>query len=367
MKIKRTHLVGGALIALSLLVLPGIGDEIRFPKQLGMFFFASILLAKVFWEKISPEVGFFYGIISISAISSGFGYPFQMHDLYCVTAALLISCLVSDLTVNEMKPILLCVLWAALINASYGYVQMMGRDFIFLYKTPGAMLTPTGFLGQQTLLGPLLAAGFAVSLFYGQYYFSLFFLPVIFATGASFTYASIGAAVYLYGVWRLGFKRMLAIPVVAMSFLFYLNAVGSQLMNPQSRFDIWGRIVNSVVSEHPFFGYGFGTYLYHAGKYQTQHEVNMNGIFQQAHSDPVQLFHDTGVIGLTAAGLMLFTFFRQLAAYFRFREVAAAGTVAVVILVNSVGNFPLRLVPQGLIFCLAGCMVISFRRKEAFA
>lgn len=364
MRIRREHIIGGALIALSLFIFPGVGDEIRFPKQLLMIALGCGFFAHYLWKRVSWEIGAFFGFLSISSIVSGLGYAFQMHDLVCVAVALGISSQVAGAKPFRIKFILACVMWAALLNGAYGYVQMMGQDRIFLYRIREQMYTPTGFLGQQTLLGPILASGFVISLFRREYYFSLFLLPVGYATYSSFTYAAYGIGFYLWLVHRFGLKNTLLVPILGILAILIATETNSELVNSQRRFNVWGRAIERTFVEHPLMGHGFGTYAYHAGKYQTDHERNMDGVFLQAHSDPIQLFHDTGLIGLALALVVLWAFIRQSVYYWRTPEIACASSVALVLFVNSFGNFPFRLVPQGLIFALSVILVISHRRAD---
>lgn len=377
---KISKVIGGALILLPLIVFPGFGDEIRQPKAVALLIFLGLGFSFYLWKRMAPEFGAFFAFVTFSAVSSGFAHSYQVLEWMYIAATLAAGTLVVRLGCEDIETILRGIMWGGLINAAYAYVQITGNDFIFLYRSADQMRIPVGFMGQQTLLGPLLAASITVALYRRAWWWVFFMLPVVFLTKSSFTYAGLLAGGLIWLIHEIGLKRTffvgcgLSIPGVFFVYRFpeYLHA--------QGRFESWGRIISKTLSDAPIVGHGVGTFAFYAqdlkgcvnkvdttgcySVFQDNLSLRMNGIYMQAHSDLVQFFFDGGIIGVLLVFTILFFFVRQAFRFFHVREIACASSVASVILVNSLGNFPMRLVPQSTLAVLCLVWVSSFRRGE---
>lgn len=359
----QAKIFGGALVALSLFVFPGFADEIRVPKAVLFIFFTGVVFSWFLAKRLAPEFGVFFLFVTSSAVLSGFAKQFQMVEWVFIGCALGSAILVARLPWILMQIVLKSIGLAALLNCLYAYVQIAGYDRIFVYTSKEVERIPVGFLGQQTLLGPMLAAGLTVALFYRVWWAAFVFLPVLYVSGSSFTYLSVAAGVFLWLSYEVGFKRVLFIPLLGVALLAFLVKMKSDLVNPQGRLEVWQGILRKTFQESPLFGHGVGTYKVFFQEVQSLASMRVNGMYREAHSDLMQFFFDGGLTGIFVVGLVLFFFVRQAMKHWAVREVACAASVAAAILANACGNFPLRLVPQGLVCLFSIVMVSTYQRK----
>lgn len=362
--LTREKIVGGALAVLPLIIFPGFGDEIRVPKAVGFLLFAGIVFSYFLFKKLGPEFGAFFAYVTVNSVFTGFNHSHQMLEWLYIGSALGVGTLVSGLSADRIRTVLFCILAGVLINAAYAYVQLSGKDFIFLYRSADQMRTPTGFLGQQTLLGPFLACGIVIALFLRKWVAAAFILPIFLFTGSSFTYAGLAAGLLVYGLYAFPWKHVGAAALTSAVALYHLAQEGGQWLNDQGRFEIWRITGAQVFRDSPFFGRGFGTFKHHIAGIQPELSMKMNGVYREAHSDAVQLFHDGGLVGVLLVLVILALFVRRGYEYFHLPEIGAACATAAVIITNSLGNFPMRLVPQGLLPILCVIMVTTFRRDK---
>lgn len=362
MRINETHLLGGALLALSLIVWPGYGDEIRTPKAALFLVVAGLTLSFFLAKHAHVLLGALYGYVTLNAFFSGFG-ALQVREWIFIGCALGTGAVLAKS--RDFSFFLKCILWLALLNAAYSYVQIFGYDFIFIYRSAVEMRTPTGFLGQQTLLGPVLASGLTAALFLQNFWLVPFFIGPIILTGSSFTFASTATGVYFYLVYRFGFRKMLPIPALGMIALVLLVKMDSELVAAKGRAEVWQATIERTLKDAPVFGHGFGTYQFYAPEIQSEHSKAMNGLYREAHNDFIQFFFDGGFFGLLILALLVFVFGRNAVNFIHVPEVACSAAIACLMAVNSMGNFPMRLIPQGLIAAWCAIFVITYGLRES--
>lgn len=359
-RLKREQILGGVILLLPLIVFPGFRDEIRTPKALALVWFAGLYLSLVVGRRVSLPFGLFLAFATTSALFSGFG-SFQMIELAGIAATLGAGILFVGLEDSQIRFFLKCAVWGAVLNAAYAYVQMLGKDFIFLYVKPEHMLTPTGFMGQQTLLGPYLASAIVVSLFLGDYALAIFMLGPLLATGSSFTMAAFISGLCLFSFHRFGGRRTLYLVASLVPLLIAWLMLYPEWLNPQGRFGVWNEILTRAM-DHWFWGHGIGTYAFYAPTIQTHLSQVQNGIFREAHSDILQLFFDGGLVGVGLILWCAWLFLRAAVKTFHLPELAAASAVTLIFSIDSLGSFPYRLSPAGPISVWLAISVLTFNR-----
>lgn len=351
----------------------GYDDSIRTPKLVLFVALAGLIGAYLCSRRFSLSLGANFGLCVVSGCYSGLGASFQLANLAFLSAGLVSCYLIANLESSDIKRILICLIIAGIGNAAMGYMQMMDRDPIFFYEPGVLRALPSGFLGQQTLVGVFLSSAVVAALFCRWYIAAIFILPVVVGTQSSFSYLALGAGFFIWILYQFGRRAAIFM------FLGGLAFVGSgllcrqdwtlvckpewELFNPGMRFENWYYIFWYAMKA-PFLGTGFGTY---AGLYQNiqpQELANLTGRYDKAHNDLLQHFLETGVVGLS---LFLWLFVDVCRRVWENRGnpmIVGCFAILITYLANSLGNFPFRLVPQGVIALWAAVIVMTYKEPS---
>lgn len=359
----KSLIAGSILLILPFLVEPGLTDEIRVPKVKAIIFFAGMFGATLIYRHIRKSLAFAFGWCVCSAVLSGLGPQFQLNVLVVIASAVLLSYLVTDINKFEVNRVLGFLVLAGIGNGIMGYLQMTDHDPFFYFKEGVDKTLPVGFLGQQTLYGPFMASCVIAALFRRNYYCALFILVPCLATNSSFTFASLGCGltvwVYSQVSRRLSYFMVgmgaLSVPVLYHFFPY------SHLFDATGRFEIWKPIFQEAMNKK-FFGHGLGTFLAYVPYIEPEAFYKLHGLYKQVHNDFLELFFDTGLVGVSCAVYMLYDFFKRAWEQRDNKYVMACVGILVVYLMDGMGNFPFRLSPQGLIALFAWVMVVTHKR-----
>jgi len=354
------HYIGGVvLLLLPFVIQVGVVDEIRVPKAKALVLVSTIIGAYLFRKFFNSSLGLAYLVLGTSVLASGMGI-LQSYDLIFITAAFTSCYLVNKLTPDKITIVLKFIAITGVLNALYAYLQMADLDPIFTYVAHFERTIPTGFLGQQTLFGPFMVACFICSLYLRWYIPALMILIPCIATKSSFTYLSLLAALTVYVGYQTRYRWSLlitAFAVCGLAGVFYFYG-DSEMLHSRGRFEVWSKTLE-LWEKTPIFGRGQGLFapIYH--KYQTLDSKTMNGLFLSAHNDYIQLLFEVGIVGVLAAFYMLYDLVINFWKKRHVFQVVACFTICVVFLVNAMGNFPLRVVPQGLLALWCFTMVTT--------
>lgn len=389
--IEKSKLAAGVMFLLPLVFFPGFPDEFRTPKVIavitaGCFVFGYLLYSNIrkslaynyVWSVIASLLtgfGFFSVENSIrvsgqevNVFFDGYGLQFQMASIAILTFSLLSSFLIMNSRRDDLRRVLFWIINAGLATSLIAYLQMLDLlNFLFVYKDKMDSTVPTGMLGNQTLLGPFLAATFTAAIFRRRYFSALFMLYPIYDCNSSFTTLSFLGGLSLWIIWQHGWKQMLKVSVVGLILLtpFYKKINYFDLfLDDKGRIEIWTSIIKNTVYNRPLTGLGLGTYQEYIVKMQSQESYVKNGIFKQAHNDYVEHFFETGLIGILLLVYLAYDLIMCVWTKRWNRELMAMAGMLLVFSLNALGNFPFRLVPQGIIALWAIVAIFTFKEED---
>lgn len=362
MKLKREHLLGALMAVLPFVVWPGLFDDQRFGKVKALLIVSCAYGAFYVYKKISRSLSLAFLFIGVSAVAST-PWISTTGVLFCLSV--LFSFSVIGLDKNQISVFLDSIIAGSVLSALYGFMQTKGIDPILLCYSGMDCTKPTALIGQQTLLGPFLVCGFIASAFKKRMICLSFILFIIFKTESTATYLSLAIGILGIGYYFLNLKYFLSILLITTIVCGYIavnRTFRYTLMNDQGRFKLWERTI-TLAKDRPFFGHGIGAFKKQYYKdHQTKEEKERHGYFLEAHNEYVQNFYDLGYTGLLLSLICLFEFAFFSLIHRNVKEVFALSIILQSLLVNSIANFPLRVLPTALI--ALWCYVILVTYKE---
>lgn len=326
--------------------------------------------------RLSLGVGLFW--VSWSAVYSGLAVQYQLATLAVAVFISFSAFLVEKPRHTEIKFFLSCLTIGGILNALMAYLQVFGLDNTVLsyfgvtvVYVPGLLkIPPTGFLGQQTLYGIFAASAMISGLFLERwwgYFAALLILPTVVLSESSFVYLSsvCGALCFVYFYFPRRVFAALLVGLSLFSAYFLMKNPNSYYLDSQGRFEIWRNIANETMKK-PMNGFGFGTYTAFINRFQPENSMRDNGVFLQAHSDYVERFFETGIIGCLVILYMIFDFLKCAYKFRKNRYIMGLSAITIMYLVDAVGSFPFRLVPQGLVALWAWVMIVTYKEEKDF-
>jgi O-antigen ligase len=380
--VKRIF-AGAGLILLPFIFEPGAPDESRLPKAKALAVLAILYGAYEIFKRVDRTLGCFVGYVALSAVFSRTGIPYE--DLLLFLGA--VGSLVFVYRAKEVDIFHGLRLFeiAACLSAIYSVAQVAGLDPFFHYHT-WADIKPVAMFGQHTLFGPFLVSGFLAALFFRHYVAAFVMLLPIFIINSSFTFLSLGGGLL---VWLLILHRRVALYALSIAlagvvlFVSFYPKEANEAMNDKGRFRLWKQSL--ILSErHWLLGHGFGTFkeIYPIFQLPELRRANglddskmsektrefireaeaikaESGVFVSSHNDLVQVFFELGIIGVLLILAMVFKFYRLMLKQYWMPGYAAMCAIVTVFLLNSLGNFPFRLIPQAMIPLWIYVIVVS--------
>lgn len=264
------------------------------------------------------------------------------------------------------------VLATAAVHCAFGVPNMFGIYFPKLNVLPFGGNRPVGLLGQETILGPYLV--FAVCLliprlFEGKkwryLYGSLLALNVvmILLTKSAMTYLSLSAAGVAYAGY---YEGLIGFSVAtAMSAIAAIVVTGNvpDIGAFSGRLVPWADAI-TLIKKQPYLGYGPGSWSYAAKqiaelRFQAKLTTDPRP-WTQLHNEPLQGIFEFGSIGMAFVAMFL----AKLARSIKQAPVAyVAGFMAFA--VNSLGSFPLHIVPHGPLMMYCAYQILKGEQLSA--
>jgi len=270
----------------------------------------------------------------------------------------------------------------------YGASQMAGFDPIQKYHS-WADHRPVAFFGQHTLYAPVAATCFAAALLQRKFIFAALLLVPAFLIDSSFSYLSFGVAVLAFLVKEFKWKALIA-PALLVVCLFIMKKVMydsyTELYNPRGRFSVWSQTVD-LANKRMAFGYGVSTFKQIYPVFQNPQARFASGIKDEAltpkqlafmkeaekmaiesgyffnpHNEYLNVYFEGGLLGLFLVFCIFFVFYTSFALLPKTPETWFLFTTFSIFVGNSVGNFPMHLIPQAL-FPIWAFVVMTTRRK----
>jgi hypothetical protein len=328
------------LIALGLIITPFIvltGYDTRMPKMAAALVFALALSLWVLYKgHIKPFANkwvlIFIGYLLLNIYLSpkpdiilfdirvGNIWVWQSVSYIIIFSLMLISTASIEFKPQDIKRLLNIMVHCGLVMAVYCILQALCLDQFFksigggtdslLYANQIA-----GTLGNPTIAAPFMAMLIPLALYLKRYIFAVI---MALATILTMSQVGIGAmAVSLLFYFAVKSKRNLIIAVstgiIAISAYAFICPVRATI-NDSYRFGAWKTMTEDMVkpnpgARYPITGIGTGSFGYTFHVKHARHEIHST--FIQAHNEYLELFWNTGLVGLDLFLCAMFYVWKQ--------------------------------------------------------
>lgn len=367
MRVNRL-LIGALLMVVPFLFIYSNGIEpIRLAKLAGVSILGSIGIGLFVSRSINRALGACVAWAGISMALTGMGAAQENFFVSVVVTVAACSFAVGSSSRQSVFYLKMLVIMTY-IQAGYSLLQMAGLDSLFIYFE-GHEIVPVGFMGQQTILGPLVACGVVGALSLGGRF--LLLLPVMIASivfcNSSFTYLSLIAGlsvIYFDFIKKNSLAVLLATAMaIIVSPLLFKDQINTLLMD-NGRFVMWQETISIYENKFSFWqqltGVGGGGFAAVFHKMQSEFLTRMSGYFLEAHNDYLQVLFEFGFVGVALVFWLLVECFKYGIAAWKSSSVDRSWfAILVCILFNSLGNFPMRIQPHGAIALLAFILIAT--------
>ena len=387
-------LAAGGLFLLPFLVYPwGHSMPMQFeaPKVMGAFLLGNFALALILAEYFSPVLAALHAAFSISVMITGFG-AMQIYPYAHWVAAIALGAWYTTRLKNERKLIRYMIYASAGIVALHAYVQVVGLEpwvghqitahgpewshhFVMGYAPGVTAGIPIAFLRQRTLFGAFMAPVAAACVADLGFLWASPLILIAILTKSSFTWAALGAGIFIALRGQINRKLMRAIFLGALVLLVIIYEANPKAarFSDDGRTRIWSETYHAWHDNGRHYQlWGFGPGAFTAGFASTFESKALKdgvGDFLQAHNDYLQVLFDFGLFGFSvmAAALIYlgFCYYRLwwVGGWFCSRELIAAFAGLGAFLVNACGNFPFQLSPHYMLAAIFLCIVLRHPRE----
>lgn len=361
--------MGAVLIILPLLFYTGManGDPIRYAKEWGLVFLCVPAYFYCLNRYFGVLIALLFSYCLLNAALSGWGTAQQitiviMNFCLLATTPLLPS---NDATI---KFFLKCLAWGSIPICIEGILQALNIDPIFKLM-PGIMAGhPMGFFGQETVFGPWAAMAGTAALWLGLWPIAIINFALALLTKSSFTYLCIGGGVWSYLYWIMNKKcfslMTFAAFCIAIATLFHMRH--SEWLDFNGRAEVWETTWNAIMRfkvQHKIFGSGIGTYkIYYPIQFEPKNIAIVHGAFIQAHNELLQSIFELGWLGFSIILVGLIKISSIALSNYRNKWRFAACSIFFVLFLDSLGSFPIHLMPHGLIVLMS--FLLATRHKD---
>lgn len=368
---------GGILFLLPFFVLPFNGDmqmQFDMPKLMGVFLLGSICFSFYLSDHISPYFGLAYGAFAVISVLTGFG-PRQVYPTLFFGGACYFALWFTDRGESERLRLLRLVAISGILCAFQAYLQTMHVTWPLQYAPGIDQYKPIAFLGQHTKFGAYMAPMCALCVCLGRRWWPfaglIAFLTIL--TGSSFSVLGLGVGLLVVARHWVGRRAVAWVAGAGLAALVAVFLVRPDLdmFRNNGRADVWREMIACARQEAPWIGRGPGSFAaLFAETCESVRTRELNGKFLQAHNDPLQVFHDGGLVGVTALLVVLFgigvAYWRTWWRYEQFRtltSVQAAQGMFAALFANSLGNFPFQLAPHFLLGVTSAAILLKRARR----
>jgi hypothetical protein len=130
-------------------------------------------------------------------------------------------------------------------------------------------------------------------------------LPIaaILASMSTIALCCLGVMVVAFLLPKINPLRFIPLTAIFMGGLFFVGKwlMGVQFLNDSGRFTLWKEMIRFLKSGEffkPMWGGGLGTFQVFAAHLQIEQHIPLNGWYLWAHNDFLQVFFETGIIGI---------------------------------------------------------------------
>lgn len=345
MNFRKLALYVGIFFIFNWLDYKEISDVFRDGK-LRYLFFCMAPISFIYFRK---HLSWAPAIIAALAI-----FSFAIHDymLYsCFPLLIILATLgASVAVVKQGKDFFANILLVTgLFESVVALLQVCGVHLLFRPIDTTDLHSPIGFIGNPTILGPMLVACLCPALWRKHYLSASIMAVAAIATTSSMTYAALAVVLVVY-LWQRSsfiFASMFALLAAVPVSLAYVFVPNHPIWNLSGRAFIWSFGMRAV-SEHPLFGVGIGGWV---GIYIKKFAPEILPKFfthlpYNLHNDYLDFVVE---YGLVAAGVLAIALFQFL---YNFKP-TWTHAICAGLLVNAAANFPLSLPPTAIIMAVA--------------
>ncbi len=309
------------LISLGLVMTPFVfikGYDTRDPKMLIALGVAlAIGLSGIFKGKFKPFKNhwllIFIGYLFIShrllpqifvgGETFANGWVWQCYTYIAIFFLMLLTVSSIRFSKQEITAQINIIIWCGMIMALYAVLQYFGFDSFFKNNAnPDHYfinnLRVSGTLGHPTVLAPFFAILMPFALFKKKKLAIVLFIAALIVTNSKMAIGAtiVGSCAYLFIKSK---KSLIIASILAVLFLGGFG-VGSYrfpgIIGDSGRIEHWKGVVSEVSkpikgTNLSLIGFGLGSYPYF---YKTRH----NSTFGQVHNEYIEIFYNSGVIGL---------------------------------------------------------------------
>lgn len=342
------------------------GDLLRVAKLKICLLIGVGVLACCIYRRMGLGLASFYFASAFSALYVGFGVN-QAYTLLFISFAFVLVYVATGFNRSQLSTVLFCLSVSGFLCTAFGYLQMAGIDPIMNYFPGHDPTKPTGLFGQHTLYGPWVVCCLIAALYLKHYILVLFMIPSIVATTSALTLFALFGSVLFYLTRFVPPKVTIAGVILCilggLVGLTYMSG-RDQYFSGNGRYTLWKETIE-MTEDKKLFGHGIGTfrYIYHKHK-QSKESRELHGVFLQAHSDPIEVYFELGLIGLLTLLIIVYDFIRGLIRKTDL-ETWTFATIAFALALNSVGNFPFQLMPHALLG-LFSIMIVTRKTDDEY-
>lgn len=226
-------------------------------------------------------------------------------------------------------------------NLALCTLQWFNLDLIYRhvnYDIVPRSETVVGFMKLQANLG-VLAALLSPFLWFLSSWLCLFAIPLL-VFGKSSVAILAFLVSFFFNLWFNVKRWVFAVVVVTLLSAGAFFVVKYDMPSGQfgERFKIWHFSTGMALKESPFVGYGLGGFAKFAPA--QKQSVPENKVWVWLHNDLLQVFFETGIIGLSILLVFLRERFREFKRYFRIQEVRILFSCLLSIFIISLAHFP---------------------------
>lgn len=260
--------------------------------------FAISLLLKPERKFQAKELGFF--LLYIICIGTFMNFDMQMRRsiLNIFFGIFFIKLIVEYFDFRYLKAVIWGLFGIVLINVLFCYLQKLNIDPLFrpISNTVQGFPHPVGLMRLEAHLG-VISAIIAPMLVIISPWLVLFVLPLLWYSTSS---AAIGAFIISMGFILYRRSKLLFIPAIFLLItagVFYVLKYDMPGGNFDYRFGVWFHAISETLRHSMFYGFGIGSFAKWAPT--TDQATNPDKlVWIWAHNEYVQLFFETGIVGL---------------------------------------------------------------------
>jgi O-antigen ligase len=378
---KTFFIICSLIIGLISAAIPIPGTDVWYSQFIAVMGIGFLCLA-ILISRMSLSIGIFFAYLVFSTI---FIAKTDLISILCLIQTglcLLVAYLVSKLNLRYRDIIIKTLFYLLLFQVGWGILQYFNLDPVFkMVGSDNKLCDTVGFSGSHNQYGLFLSA--LSPLVFNNLILCALVLTAIIISKTYSAFIAMAAAFVYFNRKTSKVFYLSAIAFICLSFVFlYFNPKNLD-MKLKERIGIWKLSIHQVMNEkavldlnsqvkeiipcNKWFGFGFGRF-FGISPY-TQNKViasNSKGThrYEHAHNDYVELFFDTGIIGISLFIFIIIGFLVNLSKFDNFR-IRLIGSCILAFAVCAMSIYTVHTACNGFLFCvLLGLIYAEFNYKN---